>query len=79
MSARKQLINYIRTHISERYEEDQDLIDFLDSVSALQLLMFIEQNLGAEINPNDFDAEMLLTLDTLIEALGLESEKSVDA
>ena len=71
----QQLIDYIKTNIDEEFESDDDLIDYLDSVSLLQMVVAIEQMFGIRLNMASIDLDDFETVDTLTEML--EAQKTV--
>ena len=71
----QQLVDYIKTNIDEEFESDDDLIDYLDSVSLLQMVVAIEQMFGILLNMASIDLDDFETVDTLTEML--EAQKTV--
>ena len=71
----QQLVDYIKTNIDEEFESDDDLIDYLDSVSLLQMVVAIEQMFGIRLNMASIDLDDFETVDTLTEML--EAQKTV--
>lgn len=65
MNNRDLLIGFLRDNVDEEFDPDQDsLLDIMDSVSFMQLIVFIEQ---------EFDIRLDMSM------LGLDSFASVDA
>jgi acyl carrier protein len=70
MSYREKLIEYIRTNVDPEFDADeQALTQVLDSVSLLQLITYIDQELGIPVDMSSLTLDMFASLDTLLEAL----------
>lgn len=70
MSYREKLIDYIRTNVDPEFDPDeQALTQVLDSVSLLQLITYIDQELGIPVDMSSLTLDMFASLDTLLEAL----------
>lgn len=70
MSYREKLIDYIRTNVDPEFDADeQALTQVLDSVSLLQLITYIDQELGIPVDMSSLTLDMFASLDTLLEAL----------
>ena len=65
---RDRLLAYLRQHVAADFQPERDrLLDFLDSVAILQLVMFLEQDLGVSLDMSQIDLEAFATLDSLAE------------
>lgn len=68
MSKREALIKYIRDHVDDEFEPDQDLLDIMDSVTLLQFMVHIEQSFGVTIDRSELMIENFESIDSVIEA-----------
>lgn len=68
MSKREALVKYIREHVDDEFEPDQDLLDIMDSVTLLQFMVHIEQNFGVTIDRSELMIENFESIDAVIEA-----------
>lgn len=68
MSKREALIKYIREHVDDEFEPDQDLLDIMDSVTLLQFMVHIEQSFGVTIDRSELMIENFESIDSVIEA-----------
>ncbi len=68
MSKREALIKYIREHVDDEFEPDQDLLDIMDSVTLLQFMVHVEQSFGVTIDRSELMIENFESIDTVIEA-----------
>jgi acyl carrier protein len=70
MSYREKLIEYIQTNVDPEFDADeQALTQVLDSVSLLQLITYIDQELGIPVDMSSLTLDMFASVDTLLEAL----------
>lgn len=70
MHRREALVTFIRQQIREDFEPDTgELLNFLDSVSLLQLVVFIEEHFRIILDMAEFDLENFRTVDTLVRVL----------
>jgi acyl carrier protein len=70
MSRREQLIAFIQTNFEPDFDaEEHALTQVLDSVSLLQLITFIDQELGIPLDMSGLTLEMFASLDSLLETL----------
>lgn len=70
MSYRDEIVNYVRTHIDAQFEPDGDLlIQALDSVSLLQLVAFIDQELGVELELSTLTLDAFATVDSVLQTI----------
>jgi len=70
MSRKEKLVAYIRQDIDDEYDPDQDeLIALMDSVSLLQLIMFIDQDLGIQLDMSSLSQENFANMDALLQLL----------
>ena len=64
------LIDYVREYIDNEFDAEQDdLIDYLDSVSLLQMIQGIRDRCGVSLNLGEIDVEAFTTIDTLVNML----------
>lgn len=68
MSKREALIKYIRDHVDDEFEPDQDLLDIMDSVTLLQFMVHIEQSFGVTIDRSELMIENFESIDSVVEA-----------
>ena len=68
MSKREAIIKYIREHVDDEFEPDQDLLDIMDSVTLLQFMVHVEQSFGVTIDRSELMIENFESIDTVIEA-----------
>ena len=73
MSKREALIKYIKEHVDDEFEPDQDLLDIMDSVTLLQFMVHIEQTFGVTIDRSELMIENFESIDAVIEAFFDES------
>jgi len=70
MDRKPQLIAYIHANIDPHFNPDADqLIAILDSVSLMQLILFIEQDFGITLDLATLGIDMFATVDTVIATL----------
>jgi acyl carrier protein len=70
LERRETLVAFIRELLKEDYDpEAGDLLSHLDSVSLLQLVLFIEERFKIVLDMGEFDLENFRTVDTLLLAL----------
>lgn len=68
MSKREALIKYIKEHVDDEFEPDQDLLDIMDSVTLLQFMVHIEQAFGVTIDRSELMIENFESIDSVVEA-----------
>lgn len=71
---REILVAFVRASLKGDFDPDFDensgeLLPFLDSVSLLQLVLFIEERFKIALDMGEFDLENFHTIDTLLAAL----------
>jgi acyl carrier protein len=70
MTRREKLVAYVRESVDPEFDPDQQqLTEVMDSVSLLQLIMFIDQELGVPLDLSGLGIEMFATVDTLVQRL----------
>lgn len=70
MERREALIVFIRQSLKGEFDPESDeLLARLDSVSLLQLVLFIEERFEIELDMGNFDLENFRTVDALMSAL----------
>jgi acyl carrier protein len=74
---KQQLVDYIKSNIDEEFEADDDLIDYLDSVSLLQMVVAIEQMFNIRLNMASIDLDNFETVDSLTELLDTQKPVAV--
>jgi acyl carrier protein len=67
MNNRETLIAYIQEHVDEDFEENEELLDYMDSVTLLQFIVFIEQSFRVTINQADLTLEAFENIDSVLE------------
>ncbi len=63
------LLAYLRERVNANFGPQDRLLDFLDSVAILQLVLFIEQELGISLDMSQLDLEVFATLDSLADVV----------
>lgn len=77
MSHREKIVSYVRTNIDPEFDADSDqLIQVLDSVSLLQLVAYMDQELGMELDLSVLTLDALATVDSILEAFGTEQPEA---
>jgi acyl carrier protein len=80
VSARERITEYVRGAVDPAFDPDtQPLTGLLDSVSLLQLLLFIEQEFGVTPDMAGMEAADFATVDSLVAALRLEEPSDAAA
>jgi acyl carrier protein len=70
MTRRERLVAYIQEAVDPEFNPDhQRLMEILDSVSLLQFILFIDQELGIPLDLSSLGIEMFTTIDTVVQAL----------
>ena len=70
VSRREKLIKFMRENIDHEFDPDEDsLIDLMDSVSLLQLVVFIEQDLDIRLDMSMMGLESFANIDALLDTL----------
>lgn len=70
MTRKEKLILYVRETVDPEFDPvQQPLMQVLDSVSLLQLIMWIDQELGISLDLSGLSVEMFATVDTVVEGL----------
>ena len=70
MTRRERLVAYVREAVDPEFDPDQQqLTEVMDSVSLLQLIMFIDQELGVPLDLSGLGIEMFATVDTVVRGL----------
>jgi acyl carrier protein len=67
MNSRERLVAYIQENVDDEYEENEELLDYMDSVTLLQFIVFIEQTFGVTINQSDLTIDAFESIDSVIE------------
>lgn len=77
---RDELIQYIHDNVASEFDPDSDeLVVFLDSVSLLQFVLFVEQTAGVQIDLSVVGLEPFSTMDTLCQWLARSAAEGVAA
>jgi acyl carrier protein len=70
MNRRERLVQYVRDNLEPEFDpERQPLTQLLDSVSLMQLIMFIDQELRVPLDLSSLSLEWFATVDTLVTEL----------
>ena len=70
MNRKEQLVAYLHANVDPQFNPDSDqLIAILDSVSLMQLILFIEQDFGITLDLATLGIDMFATVDTVIATL----------
>lgn len=70
MNRRERLVQYVRENLDPEFDaEQQPLAQLLDSVSLMQLIMFIDQELRVPLDLSSLSLEWFATVDTLVAEL----------
>ena len=70
MTRRERLVAYVRETVDPEFDPDQQqLTEILDSVSLLQFIMFIDQDLGVPLDLSGLGIEMFTSIDTVVRRL----------
>lgn len=76
-SQRNDLVSFIHENIDEKFDPDVDrLIDIMDSVSFLRLIVFIEQEIGCQLDMSSITTESFEDLDTLLGLINQVAESA---
>jgi acyl carrier protein len=68
MSERDLLIDFVRKNVDEEFDPAQDsLLDIMDSVTFLQLVVFLDQELGVQLDMSMVGLESFANIDALME------------
>lgn len=70
MSRREKIVEYVRATVDADFDPDlHELAPILDSVSLLQLITFIDQDLGVALDLPSLSLETFATVDSVVAAL----------
>lgn len=70
MGRREKLIDFMHENIDDEFDPDEDnLIDMMDSVSFMQLVVFIEQDLDVRLDMSMMGLESFANINALLETL----------
>lgn len=70
MSRRQLIVDYVRTNVDPEFDPHQhELAPILDSVSLLQLITFIDQDLGVALDLPSLSLDMFASIDALMTEL----------
>lgn len=70
MSRRDKVIVYVRENLDGQFDpEQQPLIQLMDSVSLMQMIMWIDQELKVSLDLSNLSLEMFATVESLIQEL----------
>lgn len=70
MGLRDRIVKYIQTQIDPDFDADADVLtQVLDSVSLLQLVLFIDQDLGIPLDLSNLTLDAFASVDTVVETL----------
>jgi acyl carrier protein len=66
----ERLTAYVRANHSESFDpETGQLFDYLDSVGFINLIMFVENELGIQLSPGDLSLESCATVNSMADLL----------
>lgn len=67
MSYRQRIVSYIQTAIDPEFDPDSDVLtQVLDSVSLLQLVVFIDQELGIPLDLGNLTLDAFASVDSVV-------------
>lgn len=70
MSYREQIVSYIQTYVDPDFDADSDVLtQVLDSVSLLQLVVFIDQELGIPLELSNLTLDSFSSVDSVVEVI----------
>jgi acyl carrier protein len=70
MGLREKIVDYIQSQIDPEFDADADVLtQVLDSVSLLQLVMFIDQDLGIPLDLSNLTLDAFVSVDAVVETL----------
>lgn len=70
MSKREMLVGFLRRTVDEEFDPDQDsLLDVMDSVTFLQLVVFIEQEMDIRLDMSMVGLESFASVDSLMDTI----------
>jgi acyl carrier protein len=70
MNRRERLVQYVRENLDPEFDPDgQPLTQLLDSVSLMQLILFIDQELRVPLDVSALSLDMFATIDILVKEL----------
>lgn len=73
MNQRSSIVSFVRDNFDEEFDPGQDgLLDIMDSVSFLQLVVFIEQEFGIRLDMSTMTLESFASVDALIDTLSAQ-------
>lgn len=72
---REKIVSYIRTYIDPEFDADHDVLtQVLDSVSLLQLVVFIDQELGIPLELSNLTLDAFASVDSVVAVLDAYDE-----
>jgi acyl carrier protein len=70
MDLRERIVDYIQTQIDPEFDADADVLtQVLDSVSLLQLVLFIDQDLGIPLDLSNLTLDAFVSVDTVMKTI----------
>jgi acyl carrier protein len=70
MDLRERIVDYIQTQIDPEFDADADVLtQVLDSVSLLQLVVFIDQDLGIPLDLSNLTLDAFVSVDTVMKTI----------
>lgn len=70
MKRRQLLVDYVRSSVDPAFDPDEhELAPILDSVSLLQLITFIDQDLGVPLDLPSLSLDMFASIDSVLGVL----------
>ena len=74
MSERDLLINFIRENVDEEFDPAQDsLLDIMDSVTFLQLIVFLDQQMGVQLDMSMVGLDSFANVDALMDLVEMNA------
>lgn len=70
MSRREKIVQYIRSAVDPEFDAEADVLtQVLDSVSLLQLIVYIDQELGVSLELSDLTLDAFASVDAVLDTL----------
>lgn len=80
MNIRHRIVEFVRENVDPEFDPDGDVLtQLLDSVSLLQLVMFIDQELGVPLDLSQLTLDVFASVDTLVQLLDEQLADAVPA
>ena len=70
MSHRQQIVDFVRNNVDAEFDPERDVLtQVLDSVSLLQLVVFLDQELGIALDLSSLTLDVFASVDSLVRTL----------